>query len=580
MSSPSRPGRHRLSTRLLLYFAIAYTVLIGLLGFTIMRSVRTVLVADLTHHLETDAQLVAFSKPDDPADLEAWARQMFETGGFRVTVIDTDGVVIADSHSDPDILENHGSREEVVEAMGGEVGHAVRVSVSTGYEQHYVALPPEDGVIVRLSLSVRSIEAQFVPIRSTVITTSIIAGIVGILVAAWLAWRLTRPITEITDQATAIAAGTSDTRPRRSSVKELDALGLAISRLADGLVGRAEEAERASELLQVVLGALPQGTVLIEGDDRFAYANPAAYSLLGSIPDGLGGLAPFAFQTAVREARETRSPATRTIELGKPARRIRGVAIPFTGEERILLILADVTDRERMDTVRRDFVANASHELKTPVSSIIASSEALRIAVNRGDDSATRFAGQIESSARQLDRLVNDLLDLSRLERESPDLDPMRLDLLVREEVERVRKRAGEAGIELTVDATSVMVLGSHRDLAIAIRNILDNAIRHTQSGGTVIAEVGIAAGEAVVSLADTGEGIPSRDLDRIFERFYRVDTARSRQSGGTGLGLAIVKHVVHAHGGAVEVQSELGVGSTFTLRFPVADEEQVRTDN
>jgi signal transduction histidine kinase len=240
----------------------------------------------------------------------------------------------------------------------------------------------------------------------------------------------------------------------------------------------------------------------------------------------------------------------------------------------VLLVVVDITERERAASVRRDFVANASHELKTPVSSIIASSEALQLAVQRGDASAVDFARQIESSATQLDRLVADLLDLSRLERDEPELEPLSLGHLVREEVERVRPGAEERGIEVTVDVAEVQVAGSRRDVAIAVRNLLDNAIRYTPSGGKIGAELEKVGDEAVLRISDTGEGIPTRDIERVFERFYRVDSARSRATGGTGLGLAIVKHVVEGHRGSVTVESELGAGSVFTVRLPLRNEQ------
>jgi two-component system sensor histidine kinase SenX3 len=233
-----------------------------------------------------------------------------------------------------------------------------------------------------------------------------------------------------------------------------------------------------------------------------------------------------------------------------------------------------VTERDRVAAVRRDFVANASHELKTPVSAIIASSEALQIAVERRDESAAGFARQIEGSARQLDRLVADLLDLSRLERDEPELDPLSLDLLVREELERARPVAEEKGLTLEFDLEPVQVSGSRRDVAIAVRNLLDNAVRYTGPGGRVTASLHDLQGQAVLQISDTGEGIPTRDLSRVFERFYRVDNARSRATGGTGLGLAIVKHVVESHGGDVGVESELGQGAVFTVRLPVLDVE------
>jgi two-component system sensor histidine kinase SenX3 len=231
----------------------------------------------------------------------------------------------------------------------------------------------------------------------------------------------------------------------------------------------------------------------------------------------------------------------------------------------------DVTDQERVASIRRDFVANASHELKTPVSSIIASSEALTLAVERGDKSAINFARNLEASARQLDRMVSDLLDLSRLEKEVPEVERLRLDLLVSEEVGRYQEQAGKAGVGLAVSANHVSVVGNWRDLSMAVRNLLDNAVRYTPGGGSVDVRVGVDEDSAIVEVVDSGSGIPTRDLDRVFERFYRVDAARSRRTGGTGLGLAIAKHVVESHGGTITARSQLDVGSTFTIRLPVA---------
>jgi two-component system sensor histidine kinase SenX3 len=325
---------------------------------------------------------------------------------------------------------------------------------------------------------------------------------------------------------------------------------------------------------------LPQGTVLIDGNDRVVYANPSAYTILGAVPNDLSGLAPLQLQTAVREARAKREQEERVLDHGAPTRRLRGVATPFTEDDRVLLLVVDITERERTDSIRRDFVANASHELKTPVSTIIASSEALQIALDRDDGSASSFATRIEDSARQLDRLVGDLLDLSRLEKDRPEMRPIRLDHLVRDEVERIRGEAELKGLTLDVAADEVVAMVNHRDLAIATRNILDNAVRYTAAGGSISARVARDGRQVVISVTDTGEGIPTRDTERVFERFYRVDSARARATGGTGLGLSIVKHVAESHGGTVSVESELGVGSTFTIRLPADSEGGVPADN
>ncbi|MFP3881397.1 MAG: ATP-binding protein [Actinomycetota bacterium] len=579
MSSRFR-GRANLSTRLLVYYALAYLVLIGLMALIIDRSVRAALLSEVDDNLVTSARLATESIPDDERAYQEWASATFQASGYRTTLIDPDGVVLADSHSDPAVMENHAGRPEVQSALGGSIGMSSRVSESTGFDQRYVALPLQDGLVVRTSVPTRIIQDELGTVRFYVFVTTGLLGLVGVGVVWWLARRLAEPITELTDQARAVAEGDTGVAPRRSRVWELDELGLAISTMAGRVGERLSDAERTTATLEVVLGALSQGTILFDGDDRVVYANDSARSMLGVVPDHLSGLAPLQFQEVVREARDTHEHETRVLDHGSPARRLRGVATPFAGEERVLLLVEDITEKDRTDAIRRDFVANASHELKTPVSTIIASSEALRIALERGDESASGFAARIEGSARQLDRLVGDLLDLSRLERDRPELAPVRVDNLVRDEVERMRGEADSKEISLDLATRAVTAMVSQRDVAIATRNLLDNAIRYTPEGGSVVVAVARDDGHALISVTDTGEGIPTRDVERVFERFYRVDSARSRATGGTGLGLSIVKHVAESHGGSVSVESELGAGSTFTIRLPADEEGEVPGGN
>jgi two-component system phosphate regulon sensor histidine kinase PhoR len=571
MSRSLQPGRTRLSTQFLLYYAVVYLVLIGALGWFVDRQIRSAFVDDLVASVESTARVARLTMPDDESLLGDWVEQVFDSTGLRVTVIRTNGVVVADSHSDPDIMENHIGRPEVTAALRGEVGRDLRVSDSTGFSQHYVALPPDSGLITRVSESERSVSVRLAPFRWATLSMFFVVGLAGILIVAFIARRLAQPIGEIRDIALGIAGGDFTKRPARSSIRELDELGLSISQLAEELGERLAQSEDATQTLEVVLGALPQGTVLVDADEDIVYANPRAEELIGPIPGQLNSLTPHPFQTVIRECREAMDQVEVTVDHGSPPRRLRGVASPFTGDRRILLVIVDATDQERVASIRRDFVANASHELKTPVASIIASSEALTMAVERGDESAVKFARNLEASARQLDRMVSDLLDLSRLEREDPELDSVRLDLLVSEEVGRFQEQAGNAGVGLTVDAERALVMGNWRDLSMAVRNLLDNAVRYTPGGGSVEVEVGADADGVFIEITDTGSGIPTRDLDRVFERFYRVDAARSRRTGGTGLGLAIAKHVVESHGGTISARSQLDVGSTFTIRLPVA---------
>ena len=471
------PGRTPLALRFVLSFAFLYLALIVAMGWFLSRSVESAFTEGLFDQVESAARISAEGMPTDDAELQAWADTMADVSGYRYTVIGPDGVVLADSHSDPATMENHADRPEVASAIAGDTGRDARDSDTTGFDQLYVAIPTDEGVILRLSASTNVVAAETWPYRSSVILVSIIVGLIGLAVAAWLARRMTQPIVELTEQTRALAEEGVEPKLTHSSVREIDQLATAVAVLDETNRSRLLETERASSTLEVVLGAMPQGTILFDEDDSVVYANPSAHALLGGIPETLSGLVPFSFQDVLLEAREIGSPTTVIVEHGKPVRQLRGIATPFADDKRILLVVVDVTERERAASVRRDFVANASHELKTPVSAIIASSEALQLAVERGDDSSLGFARQIEGSARQLDRLVADLLDLSRLERDEPELDPLSLDHLVQEELERVRPVADEHGIQLTLDATPIQVAGSRRDVAIAVRNLLDNAI-------------------------------------------------------------------------------------------------------
>jgi signal transduction histidine kinase len=308
-----------------------------------------------------------------------------------------------------------------------------------------------------------------------------------------------------------------------------------------------------------------EGVLLLDPAGATVFANGALERHLGGRPAGLGDLFPVTLRSAANEP-----PAVVEVELTGPARWLRAQSMQAGGDGSVLLIVSDVTSQRRLDAVRRDFVANASHELKTPAATIRAAAETLVDAADRDPAVVPRFAQQLEREALRLTRIVADLLDLSRLETDEPGTEGVRLDALVREECQRFEDAATEASLALVVQTPDpAPVIGTPRDLALLTRNLIDNAIRYTGGGGSVTVTVTATDSETVLTVRDTGVGIPSRDVPRIFERFYRVDRARSRETGGTGLGLAIVKHVADNHGARIEVQSELGAGTDVTVRFP-----------
>jgi signal transduction histidine kinase len=360
-------------------------------------------------------------------------------------------------------------------------------------------------------------------------------------------------------------------RERRSADRSRRASEL-LGRSADELQQRLSALDQDRTTMQNVLSSMEEGVVLVGPTGRVRLSNPAADRLLGTRHRTMPGLLPMAFQEAATKAAAGEAAVAVEVETGSPSRWARATALPVGGDGSVLLVVRDVTEAKRLESVRRDFVANASHELKTPAASIQAAGETIRSAARDDPSVIPRFAEQLEREAFRLSRIVSDLLDLSRLETGAELDEEVGLDQVVKEERDRYEEAAREGGLTLSIGLGPVPpVRGSARDLSLLVRNLVDNAIRYTKPGGRVDVTLSGQGDEVVLSVADTGVGIPTRELPRIFERFYRVDRARSRETGGTGLGLSIVKHVIENHGGTVNVTSELGRGTCFEVRLPSA---------
>ncbi len=336
-------------------------------------------------------------------------------------------------------------------------------------------------------------------------------------------------------------------------------------------IGREQQLDAVEHrrVRDLTLSTMREGLLLIGADARVAFANDAIGRHLPSTPATLDTVQPFALRNAIEDSRERGEAASVLIETGVPTRWLRGTITP-AADGATLVVVRDVTQQRRLDFVRRDFVANASHELKTPAASIQAAAETLRQVVLDDPEAVPRFAMQLEREAMRLSRIVADLLDLSRLESGSTLDELVSLGATTREELQRLEETAREANVTLEIETSGErQIRGSQRDLALLVRNLVDNAIRHSHEGSVIRVEIACDDDAVTLRVSDTGIGIPSKDIPRIFERFYRVDRARSRETGGTGLGLAIVKHVVENHGGRIDVESELGRGTTFLVTFP-----------
>jgi len=351
----------------------------------------------------------------------------------------------------------------------------------------------------------------------------------------------------------------------------LEGLVVQLERAAEDAVARLEESESTGRRLIAALGEVAQGVVMSDRSGNVVYRNTQAAMFVGARHgEALAERALSELLSAAvgGEAREE------TIELFSPPRRTLTIrATPLVEADAVIgavAVIDDISERRRLEAIRRDFVANISHELKTPVGALSLVAETLE-----GEDDpevVARLSHRMRTEAERLGRIIEDLLDLSRIEaEETPSREPVPVQMVIAEAVERLRPVADHRSIRLEVDepAYALAVVGDRRQLVSAMHNLLDNAIKYSESGSSVNVVVRHDDDAIEIEVADHGIGIPSRDLERIFERFYRVDRARSRETGGTGLGLAIVRHVASNHGGDVRVISREGAGSTFTLRLP-----------
>jgi two-component system, OmpR family, phosphate regulon sensor histidine kinase PhoR len=562
----SRP----LTQRLLLWHAVAVLGVLLVLGVVMDHVLESYFVGQLSDSLASEARVVRQFLPVDRT-LEPEVQALGRAARARITVIRTDGVVLADSEHDPATMENHRTRPEIQHALSGRVGASTRKSATVGIAFRYVALPPRDGRIVRLALPLTEVQSKLRTLRGVLVVGFGLAAVAGLFVLWAIARGVSLPLGRIANAAERIGAGDLSVEVPEEGSQELVRLARNLNRMRDEVAGRMADMERDRSTREAILSSMEDGVLLFDDGGSVVYQNERALRLLGGQLDNARGLAQPALRELVAAAASGATPRPVEVITAPIPRTVLASALPIS-DGQILMVLRDVTQARMIDAVRRDFVANASHELKTPVASIQALAETLVAAASNDPQEVPRFAAQLEREAIRLSRIVSDLLDLSRLEGEAVTRAAVRLDRLVAEEVARVRGRAEEAG--LTVETRlegPVVVRGSAADLSLLARNLLENAVQYTRPGGTIEVAVRQEDGEAVLVVRDTGLGIPAREQARIFERFYRVDRARSRETGGTGLGLSIVKHIVENHGGTVRVQSELGAGSTFTVRVPAA---------
>lgn len=532
--------------------------------------------------LERELELATREFEDAPggASPDSLARALTERIGHRVTVVDTGGVVLGDSDLTADriaALESLADRPEIQGALDDGVSYAERVSATVDRRLLYGARRIElDGrpVVLRLAASLDEVDATLRDFLATVAGAGAAATLVALIIAYLLSRRLARPLALLAGRARSLAEGDLEVRaPRSTRVQELDELGTAFNRLAEELRDRLGELGRERDQMRTLVDSMAEGVLALTDDARVLRANAAARELL-ELPEPLryAPVGSLVRQPELRDLLESavlRPFQSREISIGERQLIVQSRLLEGGGA---VITFLDVSELRRMERVRRDFVANASHELKTPLTSMRGFAETL-LDDDPPDEVRRRFLRTIRDNTLRLQRLVEDLLDLSRLESGawSARSEPVAVAPLAREVLGDLSERADEKNLEMAVRGDAE-ARADRRGLTQVLRNLVENSIQYTPAGGSVTVEVQARNGRVAVEVRDSGIGIPSSDLNRIFERFYRVDPARSRDAGGTGLGLAIVKHLVEVMDGSIEAESRLGRGTTVRVLLPASE--------
>jgi two-component system phosphate regulon sensor histidine kinase PhoR len=551
---------------------------------------RDDLVRELRLDLLARARLCGGALPQS-GDLQPQAQRLAETAGVRLTVIAPNGFVLADSHDLPARVPAQGGRPEVEAALRDGVGHDQRAADQGSREYLYVAwrdLERPGAPVVRVAMDTAVVSRRMQDIRTTIWVTVVSLFVIGAGLSLVAARFLVRPIQVVRNAANEIARGNLDASVNLDRRDELGELAGAFNTMSRELRSRVGQLEANRRELSAIMDNMSEGLVLLDAQGNVTLANKAAGAMLGHSAGSLAGRPLWEsvrlpevdeLLAALPELKEPRRIWVEDRTNPHQRRVLAFVATPLfdagRGEKLAVLLVSDATEDQKLLELRQEFVANVSHELKTPLTSISAYVETLLDGA--ADDPAVRrpFLDKIRVNTSRLTKLVSDILTVSRLESGTGDETRTQLDLneLAAASVRRHAEAAEQKNIRLSLQTASrpAIALLNEEDFLSAVDNLLDNAIAYTPAGGRVDVVVSHNAQGLVIEVKDTGVGIPPEALPRVFERFYRVDKARSRAMGGTGLGLAIVKHVALKHGGRVDAESEVGKGSSFRINLPAA---------
>lgn len=584
------------------YIALPFLVIILLsivaVSYLSFESQRSSYLKQVREMLEYRALLIIRQNPHlfDPADtVKAFNENLYtyhsDSVSMRVTVIRSDGVVILDTKEDPAQMDNHKNRDEIKNALVGQNGQSIRFSNTIKREMMYVALPvmnENNNIIgvVRTSVAISDIDSGITSVKLKIFYSALIISILALFISIFISQKISKPLIELKEGVEQFARGESNRKLYVTGSSEIEHLNQAINEMAQQLTERINTITRQHNEQQAILTSMTEGVIAIDSKENIFNVNGAALDLLHLNKNILG--------RPLREA--VRIPKVHQIVESIRDGKASGMVDEFTlfgSDEKFiqiqgapiinalgqniggLLVFNDLTRIKELENIRRDFVANVSHELKTPITSIKGFVETLLDGAKDNKEELDKFLSIIAKQTNRLNSIINDLLSLSGIEQQAEksqiDFKEEKIIDLLKSSTQNCQLKAEQKKMKINISADEGLVTQMNFQLMEqAVTNLIDNAIKYSNDNKEVNVTAGKVKGNGIViSVEDFGSGIPQEHHARLFERFYRVDKARSRQLGGTGLGLSIVKHIILAHNGRISVTSEVGSGSTFSLHIP-----------
>lgn len=531
-----------------------------------------------------------------PERVTAFLKGLEENSNVRITAIDLNGYTFGDSHKIPLGTENHSQSPEVRAALSGETGKSMRYSSELGADIYYLAQPVKDRsgktiAVIRTALPLSFFQQTLAPIQKRLVYIALLLVALASLLSLLITKRISKSLGGIINVSEELARGNLDVNiPAGGGRGEISRIRGALGQMARNLSGLFKELSREKNQLEAVLGAMSEGVMVVSSDGKVLIINSALRSMFNLKEEP--GRKPFweiirnrELTRLVEGVLNKRTPDSKEIFYLYPDEKHYFVnVIPLDSPDReIIVVMFDITDFKRLEKIKADFIANVSHELRTPLTAIKGYTETLEEEAYESPQDREHFLRIIKRHTDRLINIVSDLLVLSEVESRDTlskentagDLEEINITEVIKSSLEALRSKASEKCIEVSFDSDkeSYKIRANRFLLEQMFINLIDNAVKYTPDKGRVAIKISNSGQSVLTEIQDTGIGIPKEHLPRIFERFYRVDKTRSRNLGGTGLGLSIVKHIVILHGGKVDVQSEEGKGSKFSITLPCRQE-------